>query len=157
MISMMNWRLDIPSGDRLIGETGENLASVISISTDAGPDWTYWLYMCYADHTSMALPLSWEDGTLRGKLTSPYLPMAGPVMVTIQGQKEAVISKSNVGLLYIGRAVGNSGPPPLDPTLDHRVLSHRDAEDQHPIEAISGLEEISNRRVLEIWNGGMSL
>lgn len=40
---------------------------------------------------------------------------------------------------------------------DHRVLSHRDAEDQHPIEAISGLEEISNRRVLEIWNGGMSL
>lgn len=42
-------------------------------------------------------------------------------------------------------------------TSDHRVLSHRDAEDQHPIEAISGLEEISNRRVLEIWNGGMSL
>ena len=90
MITMINWRLDIPSSDRLIGETGENLASVISISTDAGPDWTYWLYMCYADHTSMALPLSWEDGTLRGKLTSPYLPMAGPVMVTIQGQKEAV-------------------------------------------------------------------
>ena len=40
---------------------------------------------------------------------------------------------------------------------DHRVLSHRDAEGQHPIEAIRGLEEISNRRVLEIWNGGMSL
>lgn len=37
---------------------------------------------------------------------------------------------------------------------DHRLLDHRDAEDQHPIEAISGLEEISNLKVLEIWNGG---
>lgn len=41
-------------------------------------------------------------------------------------------------------------------TTDHRYLTHRDAENQHPIEAISGLDEIPNRKVLEIWNGGMS-
>lgn len=29
----------------------------------------------------------------------------------------------------------------LVPCKDHRMLSHRDAEDQHPISAISGLEE----------------
>lgn len=40
-------------------------------------------------------------------------------------------------------------------TTDHRYLSNRDAENQHPIEAISGLDEIPNKRVLEIWNGGM--
>lgn len=42
-------------------------------------------------------------------------------------------------------------------TTDHRYLTNRDAENQHPIEAISGLEEIPNKRVLEIWNGGMNL
>lgn len=41
-------------------------------------------------------------------------------------------------------------------TLDHRTLSHRDAEGQHPVEAITGLEEISNKRVLEIWIGGLN-
>lgn len=39
-------------------------------------------------------------------------------------------------------------------TIDHRALTHRDDEDQHPIEAISGLEEISNLEILKIWNGG---
>lgn len=41
-------------------------------------------------------------------------------------------------------------------TSDHRALSHRDAEGQHPVEAITGLEEIPNKRVLEIWIGGLS-
>lgn len=45
---------------------------------------------------------------------------------------------------------------PASGTTDHRKLTNRDAEDQHPIEAISGLEEISNKRVLEIWNGGIN-
>lgn len=40
-------------------------------------------------------------------------------------------------------------------SLDHRLLTNRDAEDQHPIESISGFEEISNKRVLELWNGGI--
>lgn len=40
-------------------------------------------------------------------------------------------------------------------TTDHRYLTNRDAENQHPVEAISGLEEIPNKKVLEIWNGGM--
>ena len=60
--------------------------------------------------------------------------------------------------LYSGKKLLSAVPVPGGGRVsDHRVLSHRDAEDQHPIEAISGLEEISNRRVLEIWNGGMSL
>lgn len=41
-------------------------------------------------------------------------------------------------------------------TTDHRALTNRDAENQHPIEAISGLDEIPNKRVLEIWTGGMN-
>ena len=46
------------------------------------------------------------------------------------------------------------GDNPGGGVSDHRLLTHRDAEDQHPIEAISGLEEISNLEVLKIWNGG---
>lgn len=37
---------------------------------------------------------------------------------------------------------------------DHRLLSHREDAEQHPIEAISGLEEITNLELLKIWNGG---
>lgn len=41
-------------------------------------------------------------------------------------------------------------------TANHRALLNRSAANQHPIEAISGLDEIPNKRVLEIWNGGMN-
>lgn len=37
---------------------------------------------------------------------------------------------------------------------DHRLLTHREDRGQHPVEAISGLEEISNLELLKIWNGG---
>lgn len=122
MISLRNWKLDIPARDRMIGEVGENLAFTLAISTDAGPKWTFFLYMRYAGGTTMALPLTWEDGTLRGELTRPYLSVPGPVMVTVQGQNGAVISKSNVGVLYIGRAV-SGGTPELDPTLYDQLLT----------------------------------
>lgn len=58
--------------------------------------------------------------------------------------------------LYSGDRVLSSVPVEGGGTGDHRSLSHRDDVEQHPIEAISGLDEIPNKRVLEIWNGVMS-
>lgn len=43
--------------------------------------------------------------------------------------------------MSVGAGGGNGG------TLDHRQLIHRDAAEQHPIEAISGLEEALAARV----------
>lgn len=37
---------------------------------------------------------------------------------------------------------------------DHRLLANRDQPEQHPVEAVSGLDEISNLEVLNLWNGG---
>ena len=61
----------------------------------------------------------------------------------------------NLGMILEGAAWEGEGPPGPAPgtgTADHRALSHRDAEDQHPIEAISGLEEITNLTLLKSWN-----
>lgn len=58
-------------------------------------------------------------------------------------------------VLYAGDKLLSSVPI-QGGTSDHRALSHRDAEGQHPIEAITGLEEIPNKRVLEIWIGGLN-
>lgn len=54
-------------------------------------------------------------------------------------------------LIYKGQVIsGGSGE---GGTNDHTQLINRDAENQHPVEAISGLQEIPNTEVLRMWNG----
>lgn len=48
-------------------------------------------------------------------------------------------------------ADGKNGEPG---TTDHSQLTNREKKNQHPIEAISGLEEISNAEILKMWKGG---
>lgn len=36
---------------------------------------------------------------------------------------------------------------------DHSKLTHRDDPDQHPIESISGLDEVTNTDIFNLWNG----
>ena len=36
---------------------------------------------------------------------------------------------------------------------DHQNLTNRDAKDAHPVESISGLEEIDSLDVIQMWNG----
>lgn len=63
---------------------------------------------------------------------------------------------ANLGMILEGVPAGGTHGPGPDPEegYDHNLLTHREDPEQHPIEAISGLDEIPNRRVLEIWNGG---
>lgn len=51
---------------------------------------------------------------------------------------------ANLGLILEGAA-----PPSGSGTLDHRELSNRDAENQHPIGAITGLDRELSKRVSE--------
>lgn len=41
---------------------------------------------------------------------------------------------------------------PAEGTNDHSLLINRDLEDQHPIEAISGLDDITESEIQRIWN-----
>lgn len=57
---------------------------------------------------------------------------------------------ANLGLISEGSVTGEDpepAPPPSGEggTTDHRQLTHRDAEEQHPISSISGLEKVLNR------------
>jgi len=45
------------------------------------------------------------------------------------------------------------GVPASGKVVAHGQLEGRDAENQHPVESIYGLEEITNLKILQIWNG----
>ena len=44
----------------------------------------------------------------------------------------------NLGIIQEGVAAGDTSPPPID----HKALTGRDAQDQHPVSAITGLQDI---------------
>ena len=47
---------------------------------------------------------------------------------------------ANLGMIREGAVAGEPADPPGEPA-DHRLLTHRDAEEQHPIASISGLKK----------------
>lgn len=112
----------------------------------------------------IVLPTVWaqmaciEVGAAPGEEARPPTPDLWEQALAGKGDTLAYTVGGELGLFSGGKLLssvpvrgGGEGG-----TADHRALSHRDAENQHPIEAISGLEEIPNKRVLEIWIGGMS-
>ena len=61
-----------------------------------------------------------------------------------------VVKKSDMGFLFVSDSVvsGEAPPEPVPSpggVTDHRQLTHRDAEGQHPMEAIEGLKEALSR------------
>lgn len=188
MLTLNNWRLEVPECRRSIGYEGENKARRLEIQTDIGPEWSCWLCMEYSNGTITALPLERSGDVLRAELTLPYLSIPGPVQANLRAQNGDVVRKSNLVTLYVAPAVGEEAgeiPPEVyeqiltelekkgdalgytedgdlglwargkllsavpiagggggeGGTADHRLLTHRDAERQHPIEAIDGLEK----------------
>lgn len=74
---------------------------------------------------------------------------------------------ASVGYIEEGVKEGQSGQDPspgiyqqivtqLDALKDHNNISHRDDPDQHPIEAISGFDEVTNEDIFKLWKGGSS-
>lgn len=43
----------------------------------------------------------------------------------------------------------------IEKSRDHELLIHRDSEAQHPIESISGFDDIPNYEILQIWKEGL--
>ena len=86
-----------------------------------------------------------------GVLTAWNRPLTVSVSGSLGGE---IVLPSRWAFLGTIQEGAPGGDNPGGGVSDHRLLTHRDTEDQHPIEAISGLEEISNLEVLKIWNGG---
>lgn len=97
-----------------------------------------------------AVPLTEESCLI------PREPLAAPgryLMAGVQGRagdREVLPTVwANLGLIREGAAAGENVPPDVPPSgeegMDHRALHHRDAPEQHPIAAISGLDARLNR------------
>lgn len=81
------------------------------------------------------------------------------------GQHLAVV-ENGVASMYIIQPDNTLKPVGSGGTTDHSALTNRDAPDQHPMEAITGLktkldgtlegEVITNSEVAEIWNNIMT-
>lgn len=149
MLTLYDWRLTVPECGRVIGCEGENRARRLEIETDVGSDWACVLDIEYSGGTTAALPLTLTDGVLWAELTRPYVSVPGPAAVTVRGRKGDVVKKSSLGMLFVADAAGEGeafpDPGPGNPgeggTTDHRLLTHRDAEGQHPMSSIDGLTE----------------
>lgn len=110
------------------------------------------------------LPTVWADlgyiysGAAPGEEAPPPAPDLWEQELERKGDRLDYTEAGELGL-YSGDRLLSSVPVSGGGggASDHRLLSHRDDENQHPVEAISGLDEIPNKRVLEIWNGGMNL
>ena len=72
---------------------------------------------------------------------------------------------AGVGYIEQGVKEGESGQKPspgiyqqiltqLDSLKDHNNIGHRDDPGQHPIEAISGFDEVTNEDIFNLWKGG---
>lgn len=109
----------------------------------------------------IVLPTIWADlgyiqpGAAPGDEARPPTPELWQQELARKGDGLGYTEAGELGL-YAGEKLLSSVPVSGGGASDHRLLSHREDEGQHPIEAISGLEEIPNKRVLEIWNGGMN-
>lgn len=109
-----------------------------------------------SDISGVVLPTVWADcgliqqGVQMGGLPRP--PTPGPIDVVMQGKGDTLGYTPDGELgLYAGARLLSAVPIQTnDPgTSDHRELANRDAEEQHPIGAITGLERELSKRLTE--------
>ena len=92
-------------------------------------------------------PPGWKSRRTRGR--SGFTTSPGEVAVNIRAEA-GVAKKSDMGFLFVSDSVvsGEAPPEPVPSpsgVTDHRHLTHRDAEGQHPMGAIEGLKEALSR------------
>lgn len=131
---------DISIPDRLLGEDGK---SAYELAVEAGYNGTMeeWLQ-------SLVGPPGPE-----GKQGSPgETGAAGTGILSFGKVKESADSDTYQFTLTDGTTFTFDIPRGKDAVADHNTLSNREMKSQHPIEAISGLDEFSNIDILNLWN-----
>lgn len=115
--------------------------------------------------SSVVLPTVWvslgtiQEGATPGPAAQPPTPgLYEQILARLDEKADGLRRDGGELQLLAGERVLGAAPVSCEELAglsDHRLLTHRDAGNQHPIEAISGLEEIANRDILNLWNGGM--
>lgn len=105
-----------------------------------------------AGDTAVSVPL--EDG---GECGIPWEVLAEPgveLFAGVYGARDGEVVLPTVwvglGMILEGVPAPEGSSPPPGPggdggTTDHRALTHRDAAQQHPISAITGLQDVVNK------------
>lgn len=125
--------------------------------TDPGDSGSHLFVGVYGSNISgVVLPTVWADcgliqqGVQMGELSRP--PTPGPIDVVMRGKGDTLGYTPDGELgLYAGDRLLSAVPIRTDDpgTSDHRELANRDAEEQHPIRAIAGLERELSKRLTE--------
>lgn len=76
----------------------------------------------------------------------------GTGIATFEKVKETDSADTYQFVLTDGTTFSFDIPHGKDAVADHSTLDNREAKNQHPIEAISGLDEFSNMDILNLWN-----
>lgn len=112
---------------------------------------------------AVVLPTVWAncgavlEGAVPGEdAREPALDVYGQILEKLAEKQDRLTGQTGqvVGFDQEGNPEAQYFPGGGDGVADHRLLTGRDSEDQHPIESISGLDEISNLEILKLWNGG---
>ena len=115
--------------------------------------------VCGTRGGDIVLPTVWAnlgtilEGAKPGPGSCPPTPDLWEQELDRKGDTLAYTGDGQLGL-YSGDKLLSFVPVEGGGVSDHRLLSHREDAEQHPIEAICGLEEITNLELLKIWNGG---
>ena len=134
----INSEISIP--DRLLGETGK---SAYELAVEAGYKGTMeeWLQ-------SLVGPPG-PDGE-KGQTGDPGVGIA-----SFEKVEEHEDRDTYQFILTDGTSFTFDIPRGKNAVADHATLINREEKDQHPIEAISGLDEFTNLEILNLWNSIM--
>lgn len=134
MITMQNWRVNVPEKEQNIGYTGENLVYRLEIHTDAPAGWEYRLDVRYATGQRNYLLLNHEDGVLWCDILREYLEN-GRLKAQIRAVRGEQEKHSNVfDLLVLGSILAKKEFEQLEPSafdqLEQRLsVLREDAEE----------------------------
>ncbi len=104
------------------------------------PDWEGLERTAVFRAGDVSTPVPLDDG---GRCYVPPEPLKRAGMWLYAGVCGTREGKVVLPTVWVGLGFIEAGVPPIggEKPIDHRALSHRDAEDQHPIEAIAGLKD----------------
>lgn len=141
------------TGTLHLGRQGENLARALLFPEVA--DWraalgegeAQLLYLPPGGEAAFPAALVEEDGAAVWPIAAAQTALAGYGRCELRWRTGKKVVKSRAYLTFVAPTLpsGSQAPPPGGESHDHRTLDHRDAADQHPMAAITGLAETVKR------------
>ena len=136
---------------------GEDCKCIIPWEVLVTPNRPLQIGVCGVDNDTTILPTIWldagmiQEGAFGGEISSPPTPSLQEQIVRMIGNLDDLVTsdKSNLvnAINEVARTGGAGGGTGEQGTVDHNKLINRDMKDQHPIQAINGLEEQLDEKI----------